>query len=145
MQIKAGWHIQYCQKCKKPFSLITHLGGRIKIKNCRFCKTLDQICYPCWEKKMLGEEKMKRKKVNVMGMDLMRFYYKSCVADVAEFEITSTLYAIKSEEPGQGHGTELLKQIQNYYKIKGKELCGSIALKDTMRHLYEKLQIKEYK
>ena len=88
---------------------------------------------------------MKPKKVNKMGMDLDEWRYKSCLAICASKDDWATLYMIESKEQGKGYATHLLKEIKKYYENKGLKFGGSIALNNTMSHLYKKLCITEYK
>ncbi len=85
------------------------------------------------------------KKVNILGMDLMEWTYKSCIAHFAEFPSMATLYDIQSSIEGKGHATLLLKEAKSYYQSKKKKIGGTVALNPRMRSIYKKLRIKEYK
>jgi hypothetical protein len=87
---------------------------------------------------------MKRKKVNIMGMKLIEWTHKSCIAHFGIGKNWATLYDIMSKKKGKGHATELLTKAKQYYESKGKRFGGSVALNDEMRRIYIKLGIKEY-
>ena len=88
---------------------------------------------------------MTRGIVNVMGLELERWKYKSCTADfgVSEEENWASLYFIESKEKGKGHATALLHSVKHHYENEGKKVVGSIALNQTMRNLYNRIGIKE--
>ena len=88
---------------------------------------------------------MKVKKVNVLGMELERHIYKSCVADLGIGNNWATLYSINSKKRGKGHATALLRQAKIYYEMKRKVFGGTVALNEKMRKIYQKLKIREYK
>jgi len=85
---------------------------------------------------------MKKEEINIMGLELVRWTHKSCEVDIAEGIKWATIYRVESREQGKGHATELLGFLKNYYK--SKRFGGSVALSPAMKHLYQKLQIKEY-
>lgn len=82
------------------------------------------------------------KEINIMGLPLTQWKYKSCMAHFAETPEWVTLYDIRSEEEGKGHAIYLLTQAKEYYK--DRKFGGSIALNDRMKRLYQKLEIEEY-
>ena len=83
------------------------------------------------------------KKVIVLGMPLMEWTYKSCVANIAEGGDWATIYGIESREPGKGHATTLLLEAKDYYK--DKRFGGTVSLNPRMASVYKKCGIKEYK
>ena len=84
------------------------------------------------------------KKVNFMGMELDEWTHQSCIAHVGTEEDWATIYDIQSEHEGQGHATELLLMMKDYYEKQGKKFGGSVALNDRMARLYKKCGIREY-
>lgn len=84
-----------------------------------------------------------------LGMELDQWKHKSCVAEFGVGEDRkgkwATLYSIRSDERGKGHATELLRQAKGYYEKQGLKFGGTVALNDTMRGIYERLNIEEYK
>lgn len=82
-------------------------------------------------------------------MPLEQWTHKSCTAEFGVGEDHegkwATLYSIESDERGKGHATELLTQARDYYKRLGMKVGGSVALNNTMRRIYERLNIEEYK
>lgn len=87
---------------------------------------------------------MKIEQIEMSGMWLDKCTYLSCTAMIGVGDNWATIYSIVSIYPNQGHGTTLLRQMQEYYKSNGKELASSIALSAAMSHLLKKLSIKEY-
>jgi len=87
---------------------------------------------------------MKKKIVNVLGMELERWKHKSCVAFFGIGEDWATLYKIESEKKNSGHATELLIGAKKHYEGLGKKFGGSVALSPAMKYLYKKLNIPEY-
>ena len=83
------------------------------------------------------------KEVNILGMPLKEWTYKSCVANIAEGGDWATIYDIRSKEPGKGHATTLLLEAKDYYK--DKRFGGTVALNSCMALVYKKCGIKEYK
>lgn len=84
------------------------------------------------------------KNVNILGMPLDEWRYKSCIAHCATGEGWATLYDIKSSQEGKGHATKLLGKMKAYYEAQGLRFGGSIALNDKMRSLYQKCGIEVY-
>ena len=99
--------------------------------------------------KTIQENKLKTicqiKEVNILGMSLMEWRYKSCIAHIAEFSDAATLYDIQSKEQGKGHATKLLLTAKDYYVKQNKKIGGSVALNQRMADLYKKVGIEEYK
>lgn len=88
---------------------------------------------------------MKKEIVNVMGMELERWEHESCTADFGVGDDWATLYDISSKEENRGHATQLLTAARHYYEaVGGKKFGGSVALSESMKHIYEKLGIEEY-
>ena len=87
---------------------------------------------------------MKPTKVNVLGMPLDEWSYKSCVAHCATGTDWATLYTIESAEKRKGHATTLLLAMKEYYQAGGLRFGGSVALNEPMRRLYQKCGIREY-
>jgi len=83
-------------------------------------------------------------KVNVLGMELDEWWYKSCSAHVATAKDWATIYTIQSKQEGQGHATKLLLIMKSYYEHQGKVFGGSVALNQRMTWLYKKCGIREY-
>ena len=84
------------------------------------------------------------KLVDVMGMPLERWNYKSCTADFGMGEDWATLYSIESKEEGKGHATQLLATAKKYYEDSGKKFGGTVALNPRMSKIYKRLKITEY-
>ncbi len=87
---------------------------------------------------------VKRKTVDVMGMELERWTHESSVADFGVGEDWATLYSIFSADPGKGHATALLREAKAFYEAAGKLFGGTVALNPRMRRIYERLRITEY-
>lgn len=85
-----------------------------------------------------------KREVNVLGMPLREWKYRSCVAHIAEFPKSATLYDIQSKNEGRGEATALLTEAKKYYESLGKRFRGSIALSKRMRKIYRRLNIEEY-
>ena len=87
---------------------------------------------------------MKKKIVNVLGMTQLEVVHKKCVAyfwfSIKEKWIT--LFYICSTNPWKWEAQELLNQIKKDFDW--FNIGGTVALNDTMRHIYKKLNIKEY-
>lgn len=83
--------------------------------------------------------------LNVLGMELDEWWYKSCSAHVAIGEDWATIYVIQSQQEGQGHATKLLLIMKSYYEHQGKIFGGSVALNERMVRLYKKCGIREYR
>lgn len=83
--------------------------------------------------------------VTVMGMELERWTFKSCIADFGVGDDWATLYNIESKELNKGHATTLLKEAKVHYEKLNKVFGGTIALNHIMRTIYLKLGIKEYR
>ncbi len=84
------------------------------------------------------------KKVNILGMELDEWQYKSCVAHVGEGKDWATVGDIESQQEGKGHATSLLLVMQFHYEKKGKRFGGSVALNERMRRIYRRCGVKEY-
>jgi len=89
-------------------------------------------------------EEMKIEPVTILGMDLERWTYQSCIAEFGSGEDWATLYSIESKEPGKGHATALLTAAKQHYEAQGKRFGGSVALNKRMRAIYQRLRINEY-
>lgn len=89
---------------------------------------------------------IKVKEVNIMGMDLLEFSYKSCIARCGynDEEKWGTIYTMNSSEPGKGHGTILIIAMKRFFEDKGYRFASSVALSPAMKHLLTKYNIKEY-
>ena len=87
---------------------------------------------------------MMPRKVNILGMELDEWRYKSCLSHVATAEGWATIYDIQSQQEGQGHATELLLMMKAHYEHQGKIFGGSVALNERMARLYKKCGITEY-
>lgn len=87
---------------------------------------------------------MKIQRIKFQGMETDQWTHKSCTAEFGLGADWATLYLIESKEEGKGHATELLREAKKFYNKKGKKFGGSVALNDTMKHIYKKLKIKEY-
>jgi len=87
---------------------------------------------------------MRPQKVNVLGMELDEWQYKSCLAHVAVGKEWATIYDIQSKQEGRGHATKLLLIMKSYYECRGKRFGGSVALNERMAWLYKKCGIREY-
>ena len=82
--------------------------------------------------------------VNILGMELDEWRYKSCSAHVATGEVWATIYDIQSTQEGRGHATKLLLVMKVYYESRDKIFGGSVALNERMAWLYKKCEIREY-
>ena len=98
--------------------------------------------------KIIQKNKLKTicqiREVNILGMPLIEWKYKSCIAHIAEFPKSATLYKILSKNEGKGEATALLKEAKKYYEDLGKKFGGSVALNEKMRRIYQRLGITEY-
>lgn len=85
-------------------------------------------------------------KSNTFMGELLHYKMNSCSATVAEGENNgkkwATIYDIQSIEQGKGDATKLLLALKNRYR--NWDFGGTVALNDTMKHLYQKTGIKEY-
>jgi len=45
-QPKTGWHSVYCE-CGEDVGIVSHFGGKEKIKECRYCRGLTHTCQNC--------------------------------------------------------------------------------------------------
>lgn len=79
-----------------------------------------------------------------MGMVLDSCSYESCTAEVGVGEDFATIYYIESKEQNKGHATELINRMRIHYETQGKEFATSAALSPQMKHLVQKLNLKEY-
>lgn len=82
--------------------------------------------------------------VDVIGMPLVRWSYKGCEVDFGVGEDFATIYSVESKDQGKGYATKLLGIAKAYYEQCGKKFGGTVALNDTMAHIYKKLNIEEY-
>ena len=87
---------------------------------------------------------MNPQKVNVLGMELDEWRYKSCLAHVGVGKDWATIYDIQSQQQGQGHATYLLLIMKSHYEGQAKKFGGSVALNERMARLYKKCGIREY-
>lgn len=87
---------------------------------------------------------MNPRKVNILGMELDEWRYKSCLAHIATGKDWATIYDIQSRLEGQGHATALLLIMKSYYEKQGKAFGGSVALNERMSRLYKKCGVREY-
>jgi ribosomal protein S18 acetylase RimI-like enzyme len=89
---------------------------------------------------------MSREIVNVMGMELEQWTHEGCKANFGIGNAWATLYFIetKSEDRGKGNASELLRAAKVFYEANGKKFGGTIALNETMRDIYKRLEIEEY-
>ena len=87
---------------------------------------------------------IKPQPVEVLGMILDEWRYKSCIAHCATGDGWSTLYDIETEERNQGQATILLQTMKLHYQRLGLKFGGSVALNDNMRRLYRKCGVEEY-
>lgn len=71
--------------------------------------------------------------------------YMSCSAEIFEWPTFATLYSIKSLEMNKWHAQKLLMDAKEYYESRWKKFGWTVALNPTMKHIYKKLKIKEYK
>ena len=92
----------------------------------------------------MEEESIVLKSVEVMGMNLIRITYKSCIAHIACGPDWATIYDVKSCEEGKGHCQELCKQAKEFYSQHGKVFGSTVALSPAMKHILQKLEITEY-
>lgn len=90
------------------------------------------------------KRRIKPQKVELSGMELDEWWYKSCSSHVGTGEDWATVYDIQSQQQGRGHATALLLIMKSYYEQQGKTFGGSVALSDKMARLYKKCGIKEY-
>lgn len=81
----------------------------------------------------------------ILGMELEVWRLDSCRAEFGVGPDWATLYLIESMDPNKGHATELLKQAKAFYESDGKKFGGTVALSQSMRCIYQKLKILEYK
>lgn len=83
-------------------------------------------------------------KVNILGMPLDEWKYKSCTAHCGTGKSWATIYNIQSKEEGRGHATNLLLIMKKYYEGRRLTFGGSVALNERMHNLYQKCKIREY-
>lgn len=93
---------------------------------------------------MSSDYKSSMREVEVMGLPLDEWRYKSCLAYFAVAKEWASLYFIKSKKPGEGHATILLTEAKDFYEKEGKLVGGSVALNPRMAEIYKRLGYKEY-
>lgn len=93
------------------------------------------------------ENDIQIEEVNILGMPLQRWKYKSCIANIAvdTNEKWATIYDIMSLDQGKGHATHLLEVAKIQFESRGFKFGGSVALNERMANIYKKLGIEEYK
>ena len=84
------------------------------------------------------------KVVNIPGMPLDEWQYKSYIAHCATGKDWATLYDIESAEQGKGHATKLLLEMKDYYEGKGLTFGGSVALNNRMQRIYQRCGVREF-
>lgn len=89
-----------------------------------------------------GDDGLVIEPVNALGMDLLHVTFGGVEAQFGEGDDWITLYEVHSANEGRGEVQEMLKRMMARYK--GKRFGGSIALCPAMRHIYRKLEIREY-
>lgn len=82
--------------------------------------------------------------IYVCGMELDKWEYESCIAEIGVDDDWATIYSIESKDKGKGHASHLLLKMKSYYEKEGKRFGSSIALNDNMRRLLIKYNIPEY-
>lgn len=87
---------------------------------------------------------MKIQKIDILGMILDQWTHKDCKAEFGVGDGWATLYSIESKTQGKGYAQELLKSAKEYYGARGKTFGSSVALNPAMKHILQKLKIKEY-
>jgi len=87
---------------------------------------------------------MQPEKVEIMGMTLDQWGFKSCTAHFGVGDDYATLYRIVSKEEGKGHATGLLRMAKEYYEKQGKKVGGTVALHPAISKIYKKLNYIEY-
>ena len=80
--------------------------------------------------------------INQMGMPLTAYKWKGAYCEVGVGDDLATVYICESENPGHGEMQMLLKLVKNIYK--DKTFGCTVALNETMKHILQKLGIKEY-
>lgn len=82
--------------------------------------------------------------VNIMGMTMDRWKFRSCTAHFGVGKDWATLYEIESLKEGKGHASFILERAKKYYEKQGKKVGGSVALNKRMKDLYERFGYEEY-
>lgn len=93
-------------------------------------------------KPLAVKDQLMKRKIEVMGIPLTQYKWKSCIAEVGEGKHWATIYSVASAEQGKGHATELLIILKEVYK--DKDFGGTVALNPAMKRVYEKSGVKEY-
>jgi hypothetical protein len=89
-----------------------------------------------------GKPELLHRTIDMMGVELEEYKWKSCIAQVGTGKGWATVYSIESGEQGKGHAQELLKLLKYVYR--DVKFGGTVALNPAMAHIYKKLGIKEY-
>lgn len=76
--------------------------------------------------------------------DMDLWNYESCTAEICDGGEWATLYSIVSYDRNKWHAQQLLADAKKYYEDKWKVFWWSVALNPIMKHIYQKLKIKEY-
>lgn len=83
------------------------------------------------------------KEVELLGMKMDEWRYKSCVAHFGVGDKWATLADITSEERNKGHASMILEEAKEYYENRGKVVYGTVALNPAMEYLYDKFDYIE--
>jgi hypothetical protein len=82
--------------------------------------------------------------VKVMGMDLFKFTHKGVSGHLFVNNKHATIYDVMSKNRNKGECLETLGMLKEEYEANNKIFGGTVALNPTMKHIYQKLEIKEY-
>jgi len=80
--------------------------------------------------------------INQMGMPLTAYKWKGAYCEVGVGDSWATVYICESSNPGHGEMQTLLSLVKNIYR--NKDFGCTVALNETMKHILQKLGIKEY-
>lgn len=76
------------------------------------------------------------------NVNLVTYRENGVKAIVAEGKNWATVYTIESSNPNKGYCQQLLSSLKRIYK--DVDFGCTVALNPTMKHILQKLNIKEY-
>jgi hypothetical protein len=89
-------------------------------------------------------EEIKMRPVEILGMAMEEWTYRSSTAEFGTGPDWATLSFIESKDPHKGHATTLLQAAKEHYEAQGKRVGGTVALNARMTAIYKRLGYIEY-